>query len=346
MNSNNSLTKSFLKSAAWGFATSFLYSFARDQWRYRSFKGAVVVISGGSRGLGLVMAKEFARQGAVICLLARDEDELRRAQNLVQFEIPTCEVLIQACDCTVEIQVRDAINTIVDAFGRVDVLVNNAGIISSAPIENADKKDFSDSLDIHFWAPFYLVNACLPHMREGSRIVNISSIGGLVAIPHRAAYGAGKFALAGYSEALRSELSPRGIYVTTVFPGLMRTGSVDHALFKGQTAKEYNWFSLAAAMPLITTSAESAARRIVTASKVGQAELKLSLSTKLAALAHGVAPEMLADIFALANLVMPGPSKEVQQENVEGRDTHTWLSPSVLTTLTQKAERKNNELNE
>ena len=342
----SSLSKTFLKSTAWGLATSLVYSFVRDQWRYRTLKDAVVVITGGSRGLGLVMAKEFARHGAIIALLARDQEELERAQNILQFEVPNTSVLIQACDCTEEIQVRDAINTIVDTYGRVDVLVNNAGIISSAPIENASKNDFTDSLNIHFWAPYYLVNACLPHMQKGARIVNISSIGGLVAIPHRAAYGAGKFALAGYSEALRSELMGRGIHVTTVYPGLMRTGSVDHALFKGQVEKEYNWFSLAAAMPVITTSAEAAARKIVHATKIGQAELKIGLSTKLVGLMHGAFPGMLADIFALSNMVMPAPSQEKDQENVEGRDTHTWISPSPLTTLTQRAAERNNEIRE
>lgn len=342
----STLSKSLLKSFGWGLATSLTYSFVRNQWRYRSLRDAVVVISGGSRGLGLVMAKEYARQGAIIVLLARDQEELERAQNIVQFAVPTCAVLIHACDCTKELQVQDAINDVVDHFGRVDVLVNNAGIISSAPLENSNENDFADSLNIHFWAPFYLVNACLPYMKSGARIVNISSIGGMVAVPHLAAYGAGKFALAGYSEALRTELTPKGILVTSVFPGLLRTGSVDHAMFKGQAKKEYNWFSLAAAMPLITTSAENAAHKIVNATKFGQAELKISLSTKLMGLAHSAFPGMLADIFAITNMLLPGPSKELHQENIEGQDLHSWISPSLITALTQKAASKNNELNE
>jgi short-subunit dehydrogenase len=99
---------------------------------------------------------------------------------------------------------------------------------------------------IHFWAPFYAMQAVLPQMRErgAGRIVNISSIGGKVAVPHLAPYCASKFALVGLSKAMRIELAKDNIFVTTVCPGLMRTGSHVNAVFKGQNEKEFAWFSI------------------------------------------------------------------------------------------------------
>src|SRR5204863_2590958 len=112
--------------------------------------------------------------------------------------------------------------------------------------------------------------------REG-RIVNISSIGGKVSVPHLLPYSASKFALVGLSEGLRAELAKDGIVVTTVCPGLMRTGSPRNAQFKGQHRAEYAWFTLSDSMPFFSQSAERAARQILSACRHGEAEVVLSL---------------------------------------------------------------------
>src|SRR5690606_33875253 len=109
-----------------------------------------------------------------------------------------------------------------------------------------------------FWGPFYCIDAVLGGMRrrgEG-RIVNVSSVGGRVGVPHMVPYCAGKFALVGFSESLRAELRSSGIRVTTVCPGLMRTGSPRNALFKGRHRAEYAWFAIADSLPLATISSE------------------------------------------------------------------------------------------
>src|SRR6201982_336127 len=99
----------------------------------------------------------------------------------------------------------------------------------------------------------------------GGRIVNISSMGGKVAMPHFAPYSASKFALTGFSDAIRSELARENIHVTTVAPGLMRTGSHVNAQFKGEHDAEFGWFAAASGMPLISMNAERAARKILAA---------------------------------------------------------------------------------
>ena len=339
---NMSRVQKTLWGAGFLYAARFIYNTIQDAIRARSFTHSVVVISGGSRGLGLLLGKEFAKEGASLALLARDEAELRRAQNIIQLAYPECLVHYYVCDCTKSEEVKKTIQEVLRTFGHIDVLVNNAGVISSMPIANATEKEFEESIATHFWGPYHLIQNCLPHLERGARIVNISSIGGKIPIPHLAPYCTGKFALVGYSETLRAELMSEGIYVTTVCPGLMRTGSVDHANFKGQVKKEFAWFSLMDSLPLITINAERAARQIVQATRVGKAELRISFSTKLAIIAYAHFPDFFCDAISLANLLLPNPTND-KNLMVQGSDAHSLISPSVVTMLSNKARDRNNE---
>lgn len=324
------------------YAGLLIYNEIRNSIRSRSFEHATVVISGGSRGLGLLIGKEFAREGASIALLARDEAELRRAQNIIQLDSPQAFVKYYVCDSTKSDQVKKTITEIARMFGHIDVIVNNAGIISSMPISNATGKEYEESLATHFWAPYNVIQNCRPYLEKGARIVNISSIGGKIPIPHLAPYCTGKYALVGYSETLRAEYIDDGIYVTTVCPGLMRTGSVDHATFKGQVKKEYAWFSIIDSLPILTTDAEKAARKIVQAARIGQAELRIGFSTKLATIIQAHFPELFSDAISLANYLLPGATDD-SEKKVKGAEAHSFASPSPLTILTQKAAARNNE---
>jgi short-subunit dehydrogenase len=144
--------------------------------------------------------------------------------------------------------------------------------------------------------------------RKRGRIVNVSSIGGLIGVPHLLPYAASKFALTGLSEGLHAELAREGIVVTTVCPGLMRTGSPRHAWFKGDHAAEYRWFAAADSLPLLSMSAERAAARIFDALSAGEAFVILGLPAKLAARVHGIAPGLVDRALALANRWLPRPT--------------------------------------
>src|SRR5204863_2185868 len=161
--------------------------------------------------------------------------------------------------------------------GAIDVLVDNAGIIQVGPLETMTQEDFRRAMNTHFWGPLNTTLAVLPEMRrrKTGRIVNISSIGGKISIPHLVPYSASKFALVGLSEGLRAELAKDGISVTTVCPGLMTTGSPRNAFFKGQNQAEYAWFSISDALPGVAMNAEAAARAIIRACKRGDAEIVL-----------------------------------------------------------------------
>jgi short-subunit dehydrogenase len=306
------------------------------------FAGKVVLITGGSRGLGLVLAREFARENAKIALCARNAEELRAAKR--ELENSGAEVFEAICDLRVQSEVTRLIEDVYARFGRIDVLVNNAGVIQVGPLENQTQSDFEEAMAIHFWAPFYAMQAVLPKMkRQGAgRIVNISSIGGKVAVPHLAPYCASKFALVGLSKAMRGELIKDNIFVTTVCPGLMRTGSHVNALFKGQNEKEFAWFSIGNALPVSSVSAEYAARQIIEAARNGDAETIISVPAKLAAKINEIFPELTAEATALINQLLPSAGG-IGTNSAKGKDSESWISPSILTTLSDKRINKNNE---
>jgi short-subunit dehydrogenase len=306
-------------------------------------EGKVVLITGGSRGLGLVMARELALEGARLVICARDPEELERARH--DLEGRGAEVLSVPCDVTDRSQVQYLVATARDRFEQIDVLINNAGLIQVGPMEVQTLEDYEEAMRIHYWAPLYTILAVLPEMRERGegRIVNISSIGGKVAFPHLLPYCASKFALVGLSEGLRAELAKDGIVVTTVCPGLMRTGSPRKAYFKGQHRAEYAWFTIGDSLPVSSISAEKAARQIIRACKNGDAEVVLSLPAQAMVLFHGIFPGLTADILGAVNRLLPEPGG-IGTERVPGAASESWLAPSILTALTQRAARDNNEI--
>jgi NAD(P)-dependent dehydrogenase (short-subunit alcohol dehydrogenase family) len=230
-------------------------------------------------------------------------------------------------------------------FGGIDVLVNNAGVIQMGPIEVMTHADFENAMNAHFWGPLNTMMAVLPGMRhqKSGRIVNISSIGGKVSVPHLVPYCASKFALTGLSKGLRTELLKDGIAVTTICPGLMRTGSPRNAGFKGKHREEYAWFSIADALPLLSVSAENAARQIVRACQQGRAELVISVPAKIAVLFDSLAPEMMSEVLSLANNVLP-EAGGIGEREAKGKESSSAWSPSWLTTLNERAAARNNEV--
>jgi short-subunit dehydrogenase len=318
-------------------------------WRARAaydFNGKAVVITGGSRGLGLVMARQFAAEGAKLTLIARDEADLRRAADDIRTREPFAEVLTAPADVRKRYEAERAIGQTLDRFGSVDVIVNNAGIIHVGPLDHMKLADYEDAMNTHFWGPLYMVLAALPHMRRqgGGRIVNISSIGGKIAAPHLAPYSASKFALTGLSDSLRIELMRENIIVTTVCPGLMRTGSPVNAMFKGKRPQEYAWFAISDSLPLSSINAERAARQILNACRHGDAELVITVQAKLAVLARAMAPELFQDALALMNGLLPGPSTADGDDARPGRESESKWAPSKLTATTYAAAERNNEL--
>jgi short-subunit dehydrogenase len=337
------LARGALKSGAMLAAAYGATRMAASWLRRYDFRNRLVAITGGSRGLGLLLARHLADEGAALVICARDDEELANAESELRGRAPF--VAAFACDLTNPADITRLFDRIRHEVGSVDVLINNAGVIQVGPLETITHADYEQAMAVHFWAPLYCSEQVLPDMRRRGhgRIVNIASIGGKIAVPHMLPYCASKFALVGLSRGLRAELAKDGIYVTTINPGMMRTGSARHALFKGRHRAEYTWFSISGSMPLLSTDANRAARKIISACRCGRAELTLSLPAKLAVLIDAVAPELTADVMSLAARVLPPPGG-VGRASVEGCQSTSAWSPSLLTTLNERAAEENNQL--
>jgi NAD(P)-dependent dehydrogenase (short-subunit alcohol dehydrogenase family) len=315
------------------------------------FQGKSVLITGGSRGLGLLLARRFATAGARLTLVAREPAELDLARRELT-ALAGARVLALPADVGSQSDMEWAVERAAERFGRLDVVVNNAGIIQVGPLEHLTVEDFESAMAVHFWGPLYTTLAALPHLRRqgGGRIVNIASIGGKIAVPHLVPYSASKFALVGLSNGLQAELAKEKIRVTTVCPGLMRTGSHVNARFKGRQREEFAWFALSDSLPLSSMAGERAARRIVKACRYGEPHLILTPQARAATLAATLLPNLTARALQLVNRLLPSPVAGEGSEGNEGNEVRTgWQSgsrwaPSFLTRLADGAAVRNNEM--
>jgi NAD(P)-dependent dehydrogenase (short-subunit alcohol dehydrogenase family) len=290
-----------------------------------------------------VLAREFAKAGAQVAVCARNDRDLESVRD--EFSDEGWPLLAFACDVGVRAEIERVIEKVSEKFGGVEILVNNAGTILVGPAENQGPESFEDAMQTHFWGPYYATNAVVRAMRakKFGRIVNIASIGGKIAFPHLLPYSTSKFALVGYSEGLRAELAKHNVFVTTVCPGLMRTGSPRNALFTGQTEKEYAWFAISDSIPVASISARSAARKILDACVHGDAEIHLGITAKIGAIVQGCAPGATAELMALVDRFMPDALPRAS-ETKKGFESESDATQNPVTLLTREAEIANNQL--
>lgn len=334
----------------WGIAAAALAggAWAVQRWSRRmSFEDRSVVITGGSRGLGLELARCFAAEGAQLTLLARSEEELKRAVRTLEAEFNAPDVEAMTCDVTQKAEVNRVVDDILDRRGRIDVLINNAGVIMAGPVEDTPRSDVEEALDVHLWGPYNLMQVAVPAMKgQGGRIVNISSIGGLVAVPHLMPYTVSKFALTGLSDSMRAELAKDDIYVTTVCPGLMRTGSHVNAWFRGQRTKEFSIFALVGASPFFSVNSRRAAQKIVRACRYGKEHLTFTLSARLLKVTERLFPNFVGSVMKQVSRLLPSSQPQKDGERRRGVDSTSAVAPSVLTYLSDRKVSQNNELEE
>ncbi len=336
------LLNTIIGTAAGAVATAVAVRAVVRHRRRFDFAGKAVLVMGGSRGLGLVIARKLADAGARVAICARDTDELNRARHDLALHAAD-DVMALQCDVTDSDQVTATVDTVARHFGRLDVLVNNAAVIQVGPAQAMTAADYDLAMRTIFWSALHATNAALPHLRAqgGGRIANVASIGGKIAVPHLLPYSAAKFALVGLGEGLRAELLRENVYVTTVCPGLIRTGSPPNATFKGRADEEYAWFATGDVTPVQSASAERVAAKLVDAVRHGDAEVSVPLAATLPILLHGIAPGVTAELMAIANRFLPKPGG-IGTASATGRDV-AGKEPAWAAARTRAVGTANNE---
>jgi NAD(P)-dependent dehydrogenase (short-subunit alcohol dehydrogenase family) len=323
---------------------------AREIWR-RSHEaglhGRVALVSGGSRGLGFLLARELLQLGCRVAICGRNVGSLERARQELS---GLGDVLAVACDVGDRSQVRLMVRHVMASLGPIDLLINNAGIIQVGPQQSMTIEDFEQAQRVIFFGTVNPTLAVLPEMRarRSGRIANITSIGGRVSIPHLLPYSCAKFSTVAFSEGLRSELTGSGVSVTTVVPGLMRTGSHENAAFKGRHAAEMTWFSLAASLPGLSMDAERAARQIIRGIRRGDASVTLTLPALVLDRMHGLMPGTMANLLGIVNGLLPrGANPEAKSGSEVRDDIHmplfeqlTGFGRSAAERFNEKSERR------
>ncbi|MVO89505.1 SDR family NAD(P)-dependent oxidoreductase [Streptomyces sp. p1417] len=266
------------------------------------------LVTGGSRGLGLLIADRLAARGCAVTLAARDTSELEDARDKLRRRHPGASLHTATCDVRDQEQVRAVLRTAHERSGGPDIVVANAGIIQVAPLDSIGADEFRSAMDTMFLGALHTALESLPYLREsthGGRLALISSVGGLMGVPHLLPYACAKAATGVLAEGLHAETAADGVTVTAVYPGLMRTGSHLHAQFGGDRGKEYGWFSALAGAPLVSMNAQRAAERIADAVVRRRTRLVLTPAARAADLAHGVAPALTTRLNGLMARLLP-----------------------------------------
>ena len=312
------------------------------------WEGRTALVTGGSRGLGLELARELVSNGANVAICARSRTDLQKARRILKRRAKITgqkvKILALPCDVTNRSQVQKTVKQVIKSLGPIDLLINNAGTIQVGPVEEMTSREYEEAINTHYWGPYYCMEAVLPMMRERQegRIVNIASIGGKVSIPHLHPYSASKHALVGLSEGYRAELLKDHVYVTTVCPGLIRTGSPKNAVFKGKNRAEQTWFTIGDSLPLTSMSAQETARAILEAAREGHGTVVLSLPAKLLAGLNGLFPGLMSELMGVVTKWLPSPGG-IGEKRAFGFESSSAWAPSFLTTANKKAAVRNNQ---
>jgi short-subunit dehydrogenase len=246
----------------------------------QTLTGKVAVVTGASGGIGAAASKELASRGASVVLAARAVERLEGLER--EISASGGRALAVRTDVSDRDSVEAMVRKTVEAFGTLDILVNNAGLGLSGRVAELRPADLRHVFEVNTVGPLNCIQAALPHMRSGGRVINVSSVVGRRAVPKVGGYCATKFALNALSDALRVEIADRGITVTSVYPGTTRTAFRKNSR---RTRDEKRGWRPKGVRP------ERVARRIAAAAEKGPRDVYVRLSDRL---------------YVMATILLPG----------------------------------------
>jgi len=259
--------------------------------------GKIVVITGASSGIGKSLAHEFASRGANLVLAARQYVTLCEITETLEKQYDIKALAVQ-CDVSVESDCDSLMKQAITTFGKIDVLVNNAGISMRALFNDADLQVLKTLMDVNFWGTVYCTKYAMPHLLQTKgTVVGVSSIAGYKGLPGRTGYSASKFAMNGFLDALRVENLKTGVHVLTACPGFtasnIRNTALDkHGAQQGEsTLHEEKMMTSEHVAKIIADGVENRARTLI---MTGQGKLTVALSKFV----PGVLDKLVYNVFA------------------------------------------------
>jgi short-subunit dehydrogenase len=257
------------------------------------FRGAVAVVTGAAGGMGEQLAYGLALKGAHLVLVDRDAERLASVAETVSRRRPEIRVRTLVADLADAGAVAELAADVLAAEPVLNLLINNAGVALAGTFEETSAEEFDWVMAVNFAAPVALTRALLPRLREsaGSHIVNTSSLFGLIAPPGQSAYSASKFALRGFTEALRHELAGE-VGVTSVHPGGIKTRIALDARVAGGADQEQSAKAMRAFNKVLTYPADRAAARIIEGVRGRRGRVLIAMSARV--------PDVLARLFPAA----------------------------------------------
>lgn len=311
----------------------------KRRMRRIELEGKVVIVTGGGRGLGYAIAQQFAARGCRLAICGRDAATIAAAVRMLRGQ--GAEIIGSSCDVSDAQAVQTFVRRVVDHYGTVDVLVNNAGQCFVGAATQHQANDFADALQNIFWTQYHPTMAVLPHMREqrSGRIANVTSIGGKVPIPHQSAYSVAKYAATGWSETITTEFTNDGIRVSTITPPPIKNGAALYVHFLGRLEDEFKWFTKTLTSPLTSITADRTARVVMDAVRYGDPERAVSPFSWLAIRAHGLLPNLTLPLLAMGErLLMPKVDAPSQTSpHRMGADVARQSKNSEIRELAQRA---------
>jgi short-subunit dehydrogenase len=256
----------------------------------REIPGKIAIVTGATSGIGRAIALELARQGASLVLTARREDRLREVADAIMALGPASPVVVVPGDVTDPLTRQSVVQAAVTRFSGLDILVNNAGVGALGRFDNADPGRLRQVMEVNFFAAVELTRLALRFLKRAKSaiVVNVGSVLGHRAIPGCSEYCASKFALRGFSEALRAELSRDGLDVLLVSPGTTRTEFFDHLVERKGSPNWRNWGEV---------TAEYVARKTVQAIRRGDHEVIPSPLGRLVCLVNRLFPRLVDEVL-------------------------------------------------
>jgi NAD(P)-dependent dehydrogenase (short-subunit alcohol dehydrogenase family) len=300
------MRRSALFSTLAGVAAAAVFtSVMRRRARRLDLQGLVAVVTGGGRGLGLAITRELLARGCRVAICGREGPLIERSVAALRAE--GHDVFGMACDASAPDQVQRFVHSVIEHYGEIDLLVNNAGQCFVGPAAELSPADMDKALRNIFWVHYHPTAAVLPHMRSRlfGRIANITSFGGIVPLPHQAAYVAGKYAATGWSRSLTIELRKEGVLVSTITPPPLRDDAPMYVHFNGEVEGEFSWFTWALTSHLTSATPEKTARTVVDALAHGDRERAVTFMSWLLSRTYGLAPNLVSHVLTWIERGMP-----------------------------------------